>query len=147
MRDNVSNTQMVFLGDVTVSGTTPATSAYVDMRGFGSATIAVKTGTVGDAGTEDGFTVTLQESADTTAAAATTVAAGDTYDGENTVTVTENSDDDKIVGQIGYLGSERYAGITVTGSTGSSATLSILAVLGRPHIAPTEFVGTAVART
>lgn len=147
MRDNVSNTQWVFLGDVTVSGTTPATSDYVDLRGFDAATIVVKTGTVTDAGTVDGFTVTLQSSEDTTAAGAGTVPVNYTVGGANTVQVTDDADDDKIVGQFGYLGPDRYAGITVTGTTGSDATIQIFAVLGRPHIAPTDFVGTAVART
>lgn len=147
MRDMVSNTQMVHLGNVAVSGTTPATSDYVDMRGFGACTIVVVNNTVTDAGTAAGYTVTLQESADTTAAAASTVATTDTVGGAATVAVTADDADDAIAGQFGYLGGERYAGITVTGTTGSDADISVYAVLGKPSKAATTFIGTAVART
>lgn len=147
MRDLVSNTQMVHLGNVAVSGTTPATSAYVDMRGYDGCTIVVVNNTITDAGTAAGFTVTLQESADTAGASASTVATTDTVGGANTVAVTSDTADNTIAGQFGYLGGERYAGITVTGTTGSDADISVFAVLGKPHIAPTTFIGTSVART
>lgn len=147
MRDNVSNTQMVHLGNVSVSGTTPATSAYVDLLGFQAATIVVVNNTVTDAGTASGYTVTLQESADTTDAAASTVATTDTVGGANTVTVTSDGADNAIAGQFGYVGTERYAGITVTGTTGSDADISVYAILGKPSRAPTTFIGTAVTRT
>lgn len=147
MRDMISNTQMVHLGNVAVSGTTPATSAYVDLQGFGAATIVVVANTVTDAGTTAGFTVTLQESADTTGAAAATVPAAGTVGGANTITVTSDDADNTVAGAFGYRGAERYAGITVTGTTGSDADLSVYAILNKPAQAPTTFVGTAVART
>jgi hypothetical protein len=147
MRDMISNIQTVHLGNVTVSGVTPATSAYVDMRGFDTCTFVVVNNTVTDAGTASGYTVTLQESADTAGASATTVAVADTVGGVATVVVTSDSADNAIAGGIGYIGGERYAGISVTGTTGSDADISVIAVLGKPHIAPTTFVGTAVART
>jgi hypothetical protein len=147
MRDLISNTSAVHLGNVTVSGTTPATSAYVDLKGFDAATIMVVANTVTDAGTAAGFTVTLQESADTTGAGAGTVATTDTVGGANTITVTSDSADNTIAGAIGYVGNERYVGITVTGTTGSDADISVIAILGKPHVAPTTYVGTAVART
>lgn len=147
MRDILSNQQVVHLGNVTVSGTTPATSAYVDLRGFGACTIVVVANTVTDAGTAAGFTVTLQESADTTGAGAGTVATTDTVDGSNTVTVTSDSADNTNAGGMGYVGNERYVGISVTGTTGSDADISILAILGKPSKAATTFIGTSVART
>lgn len=147
MRDMVSNTQLVHLGNVTVSGTTPAVSAYVDTREYDAATIVVVANTVTDAGTAAGFTVTLQESADTTGAAASTVATTDTVGGANTVVVTSDAADDTVAGAIGYVGGERYVGITVTGTTGSDADISVLAQLNKPHRAPTTIPGTAVART
>lgn len=147
MRDLISNTQSVHLGNVTVSGTTPATSSYVDLRGFDAATIVVVNNTITDAGTAAGFTVTLQESADTTDAAATTVATNNTVGGASTIAVTSDTADNSIAGAIGYVGNERYVGITVTGTTGSNADISIIAELGKPHVAPTTAVGTAVART
>lgn len=147
MRDMISNKQVVHLGNVSVSGTTPATSDYVDLRGYDAASIVVVNNTVTDAGTASGFTVTLQESADTAGASAGTVAAADTVDGTTTVTVTSDSADNAVAGGMGYRGKERYVGITVTGTTGSNADISVLAVLNKPHRAPTTFVGTAVART
>lgn len=147
MRDILSNQQVVHLGNVAVSGTTPATSAYVDLRGFGACTIVVVANTVTDAGTAAGFTVTLQESEDTTAAGAGTVATTDTVDGTNTVTVTSDTADNTNAGGMGYVGGDRYVGITVTGTTGSDADISIIAILGKPSKAATTFIGTAVART
>ena len=148
MRDNVSNLQMVFLGTVTVSGATPAVSPYVDRLGFRSATLVVKTNTVTDAGDASGFTVTAQSSVDTTAAAAANLTADDTIGGSAAVIVTPDTDDNKIVGEIGLRDSvERYLGVTVTGSTNSNATFDVYAVLGHPEVAPTTFIGTAVART
>jgi len=147
MRDMVSNQSMVHLGNVVVSGTTPATSGYVDLQGFGACTIVVVVNTVADAGTAAGFTVTLQESADTTDAAAGTVATTDTVGGANTVAVTSDGADNSIAGQFGYLGDDRYVGITVTGTSGSDADISVYACLGKPSLAPTTFIGSVVART
>jgi len=147
MRDLVSNTQMVHLGNVLVSGTTAATSSYVDIKGYDGCTIVVVNNTITDAGTASGYTITLQESADTAAASASTVAAADTVNEANTIAVTSDTADDAIAGKFGYLGGERYAGITVTGTTGSNADISVYAILGKPHTAPTTFIGAAVART
>lgn len=147
MRDMLNNKTVVHLGNVTVSGTTPAVSSYVDLQGYDAATIVVVNNAVVDAGTAAGFTVTLQESADTTAAAATTVATTDTVDATNTVVVTSDSADNTTAGGMGYKGSERYVGISVTGTTGSDAHISIMAILNKPHRAPSTFIGTPVART
>lgn len=146
MRDMLNNKQMVNLGSLTLSGTTPATSAYVDLQGFDACTIAVVNGTITDAGTAAGFTVTLQDSADTTGAGAGTVAEGQTVDG-NTVTVTSDTADDVVAGGMGYNGGNRYVGVSAVGTTGTSATITIVAVLNKPHRAATTFAGTAVART
>jgi hypothetical protein len=147
MRDMLNNKQVVHLGNVAVSGTSPATSAYVDLRGFDACTIMVVANTITDAGTASGFTVTLQESEDTAGASASTVAAADEVDGNVTLTETADDADNTVIGGFGYKGNKRYAGITVTGTTGSDADLSVIAVLNKPHRAPTDFVGTAVART
>lgn len=147
MRDMISNKQVVHLGNVAVSGTTPATSAYVDVRDFDACTIVIVNNTVTDAGTASGYTITLQESADTAAASAAAVASGDAVGGTTTVTVTSDSADNTVAGALGYNGNERYVGITVTGTSGSDADISVLAVLNKPHRAATTFIGTAVART
>jgi len=147
MRDMLSNKQVVHLGNVTVSGATPATSDYADIRGFDAATIVVVNNTITDAGTAEGYTVTLQESADTAGASAAAVAAGDTVDGTTTIQVTADDADNSVAGGFGYRGGERYVGITVTGTTGSDADISVYAVLNKPHRAKTTFIGTAVSRT
>lgn len=147
MRDLVSNEQCVVMGVLTLSGTTPALSSYIDVSGFNAATIEVIPLTVTDAGTAEGFTVTLQESADTTGAGAGTVAATQIVEGANTVTVTSDAADENIAGEFGYLGGKRYVGVSAVGTTGTDATVLIRATLGKPHKAPTTYIGTAVART
>lgn len=147
MRDMLNNTQMVHLGNVVLSGTTAATSDYVDLRGFSAATIVVVANTVNDAGTASGFTVTFQESEDTAGASAAAVTAAEAVNG--TVTITETSDDadNSVLGSFGYAGSKRYLGISGQGTTGTSVDLSVYAVMQKPHVAPPALIGTAVART
>jgi len=147
MRDLISNTQRVHLGSLTMSGTGTLLSGYVDTLGFDGATIELVCNVVTDAGAAGGFTATLQESADTAGASATTVAAGETVGGVNTIAVTSDDADHSIAGAIGYRGGKRYLGLTITGTTGSNAVVTVMATLGKPHRAPTTYVGTKVART
>ncbi len=144
MRDNISNVQYVNLGSLTLSGTTPGLSGYLDTRGFDAASIIVVNGTITDAGTSAGFTATLQESADTAGASAVT--ATDLVDG-GTVAVTSDSADNVIAGAMGYNGSARYIGVTVTGTTGTDAVITLIGVLSKPSQAATTIAGTVVART
>ena len=144
MRDNISNVQYVNLGSLTLSGVTPGLSGYLDTRGFDAASIVVVNGTIANAGTADGFTVTLQESADTTGAAAVT--ATETVSG-GTVTVTSDDADNVVAGAVGYAGNKRYIGVTVTGTTGTDATITLLGVLSKPASAATTIAGAVVART
>lgn len=147
MRDMLNNKQVVHLGNLTLSGTTPATSSYVDVRGFDACTIVVVANTITDAGTASGFTATLQESADTTGAGAGTVATTDEVGGNVTLTETSDSADNSVIGGFGYKGDARYVGVSAVGTTGTNADLSVLAILNKPHRAATTFEGTAVART
>lgn len=147
MRDMINNKQLVHLGNLTLSGVTPAASSYVDLQGFDACDIVMVSNTITDAGTVAGFTATLQESVDTTAAAATSVATTDAVNGVVTITVTSDTADDSVAGAVGYVGGERYVGVSVTGTTLTDADVSIFAVLNKPHRAPTTLVGTAVART
>lgn len=147
MRDNKSNTQLVFLGTVTLSGTTAAASSWADLRGYDAATLVLKTNTVTDAGTAAGFTVTAQHSATTAAADAAAIVAADTMDGTISFTVTADTDDDKLIGGVGYIGSKRYIRFNAVGTTGTDAKVDVYAILGDPARAATTFVGTAVAAT
>lgn len=147
MRDNINNTQMVFLGTLALSGTTPAASNWADIRGFDSASIVVKTNTVTDAGTASGFSFEVQEGDDSTAAGATAVSDDELLGSESDLTVTVDGDDDKLIGAIGYVGSKRYLRINATGTTGTDAGVDIYALLEHPARAETTFVGTSVAAT
>ena len=147
MRDLKSNIQLVHLGLITLSGTTPGASAWVDLRGFDSAAIVLTTGTVTDAGDSAGFTFTAQHSDLTTAASAAAVVAGDTTDGSISVTVTSDASDNVVAGAVGYRGSKRYLRLNGVGTTGTNAIVSVYAVLSHDAQAPATFVGTSVAAT
>lgn len=145
MRDLLNNNQFVRGADQTLSGTTANSSALIDVRGFSGATVYLQTGTVTDAGTADGFTMKLQHSDTTDAADFVDVPAAE-YLGSNVV-VTADTDDNIIAGGIGYVGAKRYLRATVTGTTGTSATVNVLAHLGKPHRAPVAAVGATTAAT
>lgn len=147
MRDILSNTQEVQTAVVTLSGATPAASEWIDLRDFGSVSLAVRTAVVTDAGTASGFSFIMQESDTTAAADATTVAAGEIEGDLADLTVTSDSDDNKLIGRVGYVGNARYVRLLGTGTTGTNATLTVSAVLGNASRAPTTAVGTAVAAT
>ncbi len=147
MRDMLSNKQVVHLGNLALSGTTPAASSWVDLRGFDAATIVLVNNTVTDAGTAAGFTATAQHSDTTAASDAAAIAAADSVDGATTITVTDDAADDVLAGGIGYKGSKRYLRLNVVGTSGTSADVSVLAILNKPHRAKTTFAGTKVAAT
>lgn len=147
MRDIKSNSQIVHLGAITLSGTTPGASAWVDTRGFDAAMIVLHTNTVTDAGTTSGFTFTAQHSDLTTAASATALVAAETTDGTIALTVTADADDNKLIGAVGYRGAKRYLRLNGVGTTGTDATVTVYAVLERASQAPVTFVGTSVAAT
>jgi hypothetical protein len=147
MRDLKSNIQQVVLGTVTLSGTTPGASSWVDLRGYDSAVISLVTQTVTDAGDAGGFTFTAQHSDLTTAASAAAIVAADTSDGVISLTVTVDTVDDALVGGIGYNGSKRYLRLNGVGTTGTDAVVKVIATVSMPAQAPTTFVGTAVAAT
>ena len=147
MRDLKSNIQEVLLGVVTLSGTTPAASSWVDLRGFEGCVISLTTDTVTDAGTTDGFTFTAQHSDLTTAASAAAIVAADATDGTISVSVTADGDDNKLIGGVGYRGSKRYLRLNGVGTTGTDAVVKVKAILAVPARAKTTFVGTAVAAT
>ena len=147
MRDNLSTNQVVHLGNLALSGTTPAASAWVDLQGYDSCTLVVITNTVTDAGTAAGFVCSAQEGSTTVAGSATAIAAADSVDGAIAITVTSDAADDTNAGGIGYIGNERYVRINVVGTTGTSADVSIVAIVSDAAAAATTFIGTSVAAT
>lgn len=147
MRDMISNNTTVDLGTATLAGVTPSASAWLDTRGFSAAAIEVMTGTVTDAGTAAGFTATLQHSDTTAALDATAVTAADASGGVTSVTVTDDAADDLIAGVLGYVGNKRYVRVNYVGTTGTAAGVRTIGRLGKPHRAPTTYIGTKVAAT
>ena len=147
MRDMLRNKQVVHLGNLSLSGTAPAASAWVDTRGFDACTLVLVCNTVTDAGTADGFTATVQHSDTTAAADAAAIVAADSVSGAIDIDVTSDDADDTNAGGIGYRGSKRYVRMNVVGTTGTNADVSVLAVLNKPHRAATTFIGTKVAAT
>jgi hypothetical protein len=147
MRDMLSNKQVVLIGTVTLSGVTPGATSWVDTRGFDACTLVLATDTVTDAGTASGFTFTAQHADDTAAASAAAIVAADSVDGTIALSVTVDTDDNKLIGGIGYKGSKRYVRMNGVGTTGTDATVKVYAILNKPHRAATTFVGTSVAAT
>ena len=148
MRDNMNGTQLVHLGTLTLSGTTPGASSWVDLKGFNAATIVLTTGVVTDAGTAAGFTASAQTSDTTAASAAAAIVAADSVDGSTIdIDVTSDAADQVVAGQIGYIGSARYLRLNVVGTTGTAAVISIYAILTCASLEPTTYIGTAVAAT
>lgn len=141
------NKQVVHLGNLALSGTTPAASAWVDVRGFDACTIMLVNNTVTDAGTTAGFTATVQHSDTTAAADAAAIVAADSVDGSLSVVVTSDGSSNTVAGGVGYRGGKRYVRMNVVGTTGTDADVSVVAVLNKPHRAATTFVGTKVAAT
>lgn len=147
MRDMISNKTAVLLGTVTLSGTTPGATSWVDLRGFDGCTLMMATDTVTDAGTTAGFTFTAQHSDTTAATDAAAITAADSVTGAIALTVTADADDNKLIGGIGYKGSKRYLRLNGVGTTLTDATVKVYAIMNKPHRAPTTFVGSAVAAT
>jgi len=52
-----------------------------------------------------------------------------------------------VAGAVGYAGNARYIGVTVTGTTGTDAVITLLGVLSKPSAAETTLAGAVVART
>lgn len=114
---------------------TAIVSAIIDTRGYDSLTFAILTGTNTD--TNATFAVTM-EHGDNSALSDTAVPA--TTDLSGTVALAGFTfADDVECRKIGYIGNKRYVRMTITPSGNNSGDifLSAIAVLGRPHVAPT----------
>ena len=147
MRDLISNMTTVDMSTDTLSGVTPNASAWLDTKGYGAAAIEVLTGDVTDAGTAAGFTGTMQHSDTTADGDAADVVAADTTNGTISVTVTSDAADNIVAGVIGYNGGKRYVRVNYVGTTGTDAIVRTVGRLGKPHTAPTTYVGASVAAT
>jgi hypothetical protein len=131
----------------TLSGTTPAAGDWIDMQGWEALTFTVSTGTVTDAGTTSGFAFEVQESDTTAAADATAVADADLVGLESALTVTDDTDDNKLIGSIGYVGSKRYVRIVATGTTGTNAAVTVHARKDKGAVMATATIDSGTAAT
>ena len=111
-----------------LSGTAKASGPWIDMQGWEAVTFSVATGVVTDAGAAGGFAFQMEESDTTAAADATAVADDDLIGLESALTVTADTDDNKLIGSIGYRGGKRYVRMTATGTTGTDAAVSVAAI-------------------
>jgi len=136
--------QTLMSGDGGPVTPTPAEGNVVDLLGYDAVTFAFITGTVTDAGDANGFTIKLQES-DTTADADFTDVASADHTG--TLSVTDDTDDTVAVGQIGYTGTKRYLRAVATGTAGTDAVISGIAILGRPNYGPAAATADNIAAT
>ena len=146
--DTVNDSSWVLLGKLTLSGTTPASTAAIDMQGFNALDIAVVNATVTDAGTAAGYTIKLQESDALVGSGFTDVAAADAVGGVVSTTTTSDTDDDKIAGVLGYVGGKRYVRATGTGTTLTDAVVYIMGRRSRSGLSrPNTVVGASTATT
>lgn len=123
--DMRNNAEFGLALSATLSGTTPSAGTWIDLQGWQALTFSVSTGTVTDAGTASGFAFEVQHSDTTAAADATAVADADLIGTEAGLTVTSDTDDNKLVGSIGYRGEKRYVRIVATGTAGTNAVVSV----------------------
>lgn len=146
-QDMKSVSTLAFGISATLSGTTPSAGNIVEVTDYESATFLFQTGTVTDAGDANGFSVEIQESDTTAAAAFTAVANADLIGLESALTVTLDTADGVPVGTIGYKGTKRYVRAVVTGTTGTNAVVNGMWVLQNPRYAPPAATVANVAAT
>lgn len=147
-RDLKNNIQVVHLGSLTLSGTTPAATAWVDTRGFDSCTFVQINGVITDAGTTAGFAATVEDSNDTAASGAVVVADEELIGLESALIVTSDTADDVVSGIIGYKGAKRYCRLAYLGTTGTDGIVTVIAILHNGALMPTNSgIGTKVAAT
>jgi len=146
-RDGKNPIQPTHLGNLALSGVTPASSDWLDTRYMDAATLLVVANTVTDAGTASGFSFVVEESDTTADGDATAVADAELVGAESDLTVTSDSADDSVAGWIGYVGSKRYVRITATGTTNTDADVSVIGIACAMNYEPRTSAGTSVAAT
>jgi hypothetical protein len=134
MQDLKNNIDFRISFNETLSGTTPSTPAAIDRKGFESVTYVVSTGAVTDAGTAAGIVFELQESDDNSSY--TAVADKDLLGTEAGLSILLDTQDNVVIGRLGYVGGKRYTKLVATGSTGTNAVVLAHSILGTPDIAP-----------
>jgi hypothetical protein len=146
----ISNVTRIKGAVQTLSGTTPNASALIARQGYDSLTVYLETVTVTDAGAAAGFTTVIQHSDTTVAGDFVDVPADGLIadsDGDTTITVTTDGANGVVAGGVGYVGGKRYVRTLTTGTSGTNATVTTNAMLGKPHRAPVATIGATTAAT
>lgn len=125
MRDIASNLGVVTALVPAVQAAT-ATSAAIDLLGFGSAAIVVHTGAIASAGN---FTATVEES-DASGSGFAAVAAGDLVGAFSGVAVAD------AVEKVSYIGHKRYIRLVLTKNSGTSIAAAALVIKGNAETRP-----------
>lgn len=148
MFDEMNVSTVIHMGLVTLNGTAAVASSLVDVQGFNAMDITVSTGTITDAGDASGWTIKMQESDTTAGADFTDVVAADAINGVVAVTRTLDTDDDMVVGRLGYTGRKRYVRVVATGTASSAGAVHPIARLSRSSLSrPNVAIGAATAAT
>ena len=122
------------LDSAAASGTTPEVGDIIDTKGYESLTYVVQTGAVTDAGTAAGIVASFTEDDAAGMGSATTVPAAQVL---GSISILLDTDDDKVF-RVGIIGKKRYQKITLTGTTGTDAVVSAIAILGNPYSMPVD---------
>jgi len=136
MRDLHNNLQPLQLISPTAAtvDNTAWVSQIVDRQGFESLELVLNIGSLADA--DATFTVLVEHGDQSNLSDAAAVADADLLGTEALAGFTFA--DDNAVRKIGYVGSKRYLRVTVTPMNNAAAAyVSGVALLGRPHVAPT----------
>jgi hypothetical protein len=131
MFETLRDATRVHMGKVTLNGTAAVASSAIDLRGATGCEISLVTGTISDAGTASGYTVKLQHSDTLVGTDFTDVVAAETPNGVVSITNTVDTDDDKVIGVLGYTGAKRYVRVVATGTTLSAGDVHPIARLAQ----------------
>jgi hypothetical protein len=136
LRDLLNNLHLIkaIAPVAAVTNDTAAVSSIIDMRGYDSMIFAILTGT--DADADATFAVTMEHGDDSGLSDTAAVTSADLV---GTLALAGYTfADDAEPRKIGYCGIKRYVRLTITptNNTGNFF-VSVLAIMGRPHLAPT----------
>ncbi|MGE3150601.1 MAG: hypothetical protein AB7K04_16210 [Pseudorhodoplanes sp.] len=122
------------ISPVSVSDDTAQVSQIIDTQGFASLAFVILTGALGDA--DATFAVLVEHGDQSGLADAAAVPDAELIGTEALAGFAFNDDDETR--KIGYVGTKRYARLTVTPSAnGAAAFVVAVALLGHPHVAAT----------
>lgn len=114
---------------------TAIVSSIIDIRGYDSLMFAISIGTNTDANAT--FTVLVEDGDASNLSDNAAVADADLVGTE--ALASYQYDDDTETRKIGYRGSKRYVRLTITpaGNDSGNIFVAAVAILGKPHLAPT----------